>query len=96
MAKVTRRGVVLAESDSAIALEGNLYFPPDSLTRDHFVDSDQTTACPWKGLASYHDIAIDGETLRGVAWYYPAPSEAAAEIKDHVAFYSGCEIEITP
>ena len=96
MAKVVRRGVLLAESDDAIALEGNLYFPPNSVQRDRLADSEQTTTCPWKGLASYYDIELDGETLPGAAWYYPDPSEAAAEIKDHVAFYNCCEIEISP
>ncbi len=95
MARATRRGVLLAESDEAIELEGNHYFPPDSVVREHLVDSDLTTPCPWKGIASYYDIELDGETLPGVAWYYPTPSEAASEIKDHVAFYNCCEIETT-
>ena len=96
MARATRRGVLLAESDEAIELEGNQYFPPDSVLREHLADSDQITACPWKGMASYYDIELNGETLPGAAWYYPSPSEAAAEIRDHVAFYNCCEIEITP
>ena len=93
MARVTRRGVMLAESDDAISLEGNLYFPPDSVVREHLADSDQTTACPWKGLASYYDIELDGETLPGAAWYYPEPMEKASRIKDHIAFWKGVTVE---
>jgi uncharacterized protein (DUF427 family) len=96
MAKVTRNGTVLAESDEAVALEGNLYFPPGSVAREHLAENEMTTQCPWKGEASYYDVELDGTTLPAVAWYYPDPSEAASEITDHVAFYRCCGIEITP
>ena len=90
--KATWNGTVLAESDDTVVIEGNHYFPPAALRREHFAASDQHTTCPWKGEASYYDIVVDGETNAGAAWYYPAPKDAAAEIKDHVAFWKGVEI----
>ena len=78
---------VVAESDDTIVVEGNHYFPPDSIEADYFKSSDLHTVCGWKGTASYYDIEVDGQTLDNVAWYYPEPLEAAATIKDHVAFY---------
>ena len=72
---------------------GNHYFPPDSIRREYFRTSDQHTHCPWKGEASYYDIEVEGEVNEGAAWYYPDPKEAAAKIKDRVAFWKGVEIE---
>ncbi len=91
--KAIWNGVVLAESDDTKVVEGNHYFPPDSLHREYFRDSDRHTTCPWKGLASYYDVAAAGETARNAAWYYPEPKSAAAEIRDHVAFYGIVKIE---
>lgn len=90
--KAIWNGTVLAESDDTVVIEGNHYFPPDAVNRAHFASSDRHTTCPWKGEASYYDLIVDGETNAGAAWYYPAPKDAAAEIKDHVAFWRGVEV----
>jgi len=87
-------GVVVAESDSTVIVEGNLYFPPDSISKDHFITNDRTTVCPWKGTASYYDLVVDGQVNSAAAWTYADPSSAAASIKDHVAFYGS--VDITP
>ena len=88
MAKAIWNSKVIAESDVTIVVEGNHYFPPDSLVREHFSDSTKTSRCPWKGEASYYSLEVDGERNPDAAWFYWAPKDAAAEIKDHVAFYS--------
>jgi len=93
MAKATWRGAVLAESDDTVVVEGNHYFPADSVLREHFASSDTTSVCPWKGTASYLTVQVDGETNTDAAWFYPVPKEAAAEIKDYVAFWRGVEVE---
>lgn len=85
-------GAVLADSDQTVVVEGNHYFPPDAVNREYFEEVDQTTVCPWKGTASYYDVVVDGQRNRGAAWTYPQPSEAAAEIKDHVAFWKGVDV----
>ena len=85
--KAVLNGTVLAESDNTVVVEGNHYFPPSSVHSEFFTLTDRSTHCPWKGDASYYDITIDGSTESNAAWYYPAPLEKAAEIKDHVAFY---------
>ena len=90
--KATWNGQVLAESDRTVVVEGNHYFPSDSLKREFFKDSSQQTVCPWKGTASYYDLEVDGQTNPGAAWYYPEPKEAAAEIKGHIAFWRGVEV----
>jgi len=85
-------GIVIAESDKTEKVEGNHYFPPQSIKKEHFKKASQTTVCPWKGTAKYYDIVVDGETNSGAAWYYPKPSKAAANIKNHVAFYGSVKI----
>ncbi|MBP2030035.1 uncharacterized protein (DUF427 family) [Methanohalophilus levihalophilus] len=92
MAVAKWNGVVIAESDETIMVEGNHYFPPDSVKMEYFSKSETTSRCPWKGLAHYYDITVNGETLKDGGWYYPEPSPAAAEIKDHVAFWKGVEV----
>jgi uncharacterized protein (DUF427 family) len=84
---------VLAESNNTIVIEGNHYFEPGSIKREHFRESDKHTTCPWKGLASYYDIVVDGEVNKDAAWYYPEPKEAASQIKDYVAFWKGVSVE---
>jgi len=79
-------GAVLAESDSTVVVEGNHYFPPESVDERYLRASERHTVCPWKGVASYHAIEVDGQRNEAAAWYYADPSSAAAEIKDHVAF----------
>ena len=85
---------VVAESDDTVVVEGNHYFPADSLVRDYFARSDQKSSCPWKGEASYYDLNVGGRKNAGAAWYYPSPKPAAAEIKDRVAFWRGVEITV--
>ncbi len=84
---------VLAESDETIVVEGNHYFPPDAINKAYFEESNKHTTCPWKGLASYYDVVVEGERNPGAAWYYPQPKDAAKQIKDHVAFWRGVKIE---
>jgi uncharacterized protein (DUF427 family) len=91
--KAVWHGTVLAESDRTVVVEGNHYFPPDSINREYFQESNTRTTCPWKGEASYYNVSIDGDSNRDAAWYYPAPKEAAAEIKNHVAFWKGVKVE---
>ena len=86
-AKVTLNGKVLAESDETIIVEGNHYFPPDAVDREAFIENERHTICHWKGVASYYDVMADGERAASAAWTYHEPSEAAAGIKDYVAFY---------
>ena len=76
----------IARTDSYKKVEGNVYFPPDSIDRSVILDSDKTYVCPWKGLALYYDLDVDGRRLKNAAWYYPDPKDAAASISDHVAF----------
>lgn len=92
MKKAIWNGVVIAESDQTVVVEGNHYFPPNSINKEYFKESSQHTTCPWKGLASYYDIEVNGEKNSGAAWYYPNPSSAAANIKDQIAFWKGVEV----
>lgn len=93
MAKATWQGVVLAESDDTVVVEGNHYFPPESVNWELFEPSDTHTVCGWKGTASYHSVVVDGAVNADAAWYYPEPKDAAAEIKDRVAFWRGVTVE---
>lgn len=94
MPKAIWNGVTLAESDNTIVVEGNQYFPPDAVNRAYFQFSDTHTTCPWKGLASYYDVVVDGKVNKDAAWYYPEPKEAAHQIKDYVAFWHGVQVEV--
>ena len=93
MAVATWNGTVIAESDDIVTVEGNLYFPADSLKREFFEPSSKQTTCPWKGVASYFDIVVDGQRNDAAAWYYPEPKEAAAQIRDRAAFWKGVTTE---
>lgn len=95
MPRATWNGVVLAEApaDRVRMVEGNVYFPPDAVHREHLRSSDSHTACPWKGMASYYDVVVDGEVNRDAAWYYPDPKDAAKQIAGHVAFWRGVQVE---
>jgi uncharacterized protein (DUF427 family) len=84
---------VLAESDDTIVVEGNHYFPPDSIRREHFRPSDTHTTCPWKGEASYYDVVVGTEVNKDAAWYYPEVKDAAKKIKGYVAFWKGVKVE---
>jgi len=90
--KAAWNGTIVADSDATRVVEGNHYFPPDSVNREYFTDSQTTTHCPWKGDASYYTLEIDGATNEDAAWYYPTPKDAAAEIKRYVAFWRGVEV----
>ncbi len=91
--KAVWNGTVLADSDDTIVVEGNHYFPRESINDEFFVESSAQSRCPWKGLASYYDVVVADETNPGAAWYYPDPSPAAADIKDYVAFWRGISVE---
>jgi len=93
MPKAVWNGAVLAETDNGPVVEGNQYFPPESVRREYLRPSDTHTTCPWKGVASYYDVVVNGETNRDAAWYYPDPKAAAAEIAGHVAFWRGVRVE---
>ena len=92
MAKAIWNGAVLVESDTCEMVEGNYYFPPDSINRQYFRESSMHTTCPWKGVASYYDVVVDGEVNKDAAWYYPEPKEAASNIQGRVAFWRGVEV----
>jgi uncharacterized protein (DUF427 family) len=84
---------ILAESDDTVVVEGNHYFPAESIRNEHFQPSSTHTTCPWKGEASYYDVVVDGEVNKDAAWYYPETKDAAAEIKGRVAFWKGVRVE---
>ena len=90
--RATWKGVTLAESDATVVVEGNHYFPPDSVNRAVMRDSATQTVCPWKGTASYLTLVVDGEENRDAAWYYPEPKDAAKQITGHVAFWRGVTV----
>ena len=91
--KATWHGTTIAESNDTVVVEGNHYFPPDSIHREYFKENDKHTHCPWKGDASYYDVVVDGAVNEGAAWYYPTPKEAAANIQGRVAFWRGVTVE---
>jgi uncharacterized protein (DUF427 family) len=93
MARAIWNGVVLAESDQTVMVEGNHYFPPNSINREYFAESQHQSVCYWKGKASYYTVAVNGEVNRNAAWYYADPKDAASHIKDHVAFWHGVTVE---
>jgi uncharacterized protein (DUF427 family) len=92
MVRATWNGQVLAESSDTVVVEGNHYFPPASLNRSFLRESDTTSNCPWKGVASYYHVAAGGEENADAAWSYPAPKAEAENIRDHVAFWKGVEV----
>ena len=93
MPKAVWNGTVIAESDDTVIVEGNHYFPADSVDSALLASRDATTVCPGKGTASYNDIVVDGQTNAGAAWYYPSPKPEAAQIKDRLAFWKGVTVE---
>ncbi|HJQ24771.1 MAG TPA: DUF427 domain-containing protein [Blastocatellia bacterium] len=90
--KATWQGAVLADSDDTVVIEGNHYFPIESINREFFRESSSHTTCPWKGEASYYDVVVGGQVNKDAAWYYPDPKEAARQIKGHVAFWKGVTV----
>lgn len=92
MATATWNGTVIAQSDTTEMVEGNHYFPIASVNPAYLQASDTQSVCPWKGTASYYSLEVDGRQNTDAAWYYPAPKDAAAQIKDHVAFWKGVTV----
>lgn len=92
MATATWNGTVIAESDATVMIEGNHYFPADSIKEEFFVENDQSTVCSWKGTASYFDLVVDGETNSSAAWTYKTPLDSAQSIQGHVAFYRSVDV----
>ena len=94
--KAIYNDTVIAETSSTVLLEGNHYFPPESLHRQYFSDSTQRSHCPWKGQAHYYSITVDGQTNEAAAWYYPQASEKAKQIEGAIAFWKGVRVEESP
>ena len=93
MIRASWNGVVLAESDDTVVVEGNHYFPADAVRPEVLVPSDHHTTCSWKGVASYHSIVANGATNRDAAWFYPEPLPAADQVRDRIAFCRGVKVE---
>lgn len=94
MSKATFNGTVLAESDKCEKVEGNYYFPPDSINKQYFKESSTHTTCPWKGQASYYTLEVDGQQIKDGAWYYPDTKDRAKHFEGYVAFYTRKGIKI--
>lgn len=92
MPKAAWNGTVIAESTVTESVDGNHYFPPESIKTDYFQESAATTVCGWKGTANYFDVVVDGKTNEQAAWYYANPKPEAAKLKGHVAFWKGVEV----
>jgi len=91
--KAIWNGAIIAESDKTINIEGNQYFPLESVNKKFLSSNEKHTVCPWKGTASYYNIVVDGKINNDAAWYYPEPKALASKIKDYVAFWKGVEIK---
>lgn len=92
MTVATWNGTVIAESDKTVVIEGNHYFPADSVKKQYLRPSTTTSHCPWKGLANYYSLIVDGKTNQDAAWYYAEPSAAAAAIRGYIAFWKGVDV----
>lgn len=90
--KAVWNGRIIAESDDTVVVEGNHYFPESSVDRALLRPSETHTTCPWKGIASYYDVVVDGKVNRDAAWYYPTPKDAARKILGRIAFWRGVEV----
>lgn len=93
MAKAVWEGATLADSNQTVEIEGNQYFPPDSIRKEFFQPSEHHTTCGWKGEASYFDVVVNGNRNANAAWYYPEPKSAAKQIKGYVAFWRGVRVQ---
>ncbi|MEA5534182.1 DUF427 domain-containing protein [Crocosphaera sp. XPORK-15E] len=93
MAKAIWNGVILAESDKGEIVEGNYYFPPNSINQEYFKSSETHTTCSWKGVANYYTIEVNGQENKDAAWYYPDAKEKAKNIQGYVAFWRGVKVE---
>ncbi len=94
MPKAVWNNTVIAQSDHCEQVEGNYYFPPDSIKKEFFQDSPTTSICSWKGEAHYYSLDVDGKQNKDAAWYYPAPKSAADNIKGYIAFWKGVKVEV--
>jgi uncharacterized protein (DUF427 family) len=94
MPRAIWNGAVLAESNKCEVVEGNQYFPADSINKQYFKESSTHTTCPWKGVASYYTIEVDGQQNQDAAWYYPTAKEKAKNIEGYVAFWRGVKVEV--
>lgn len=92
MPKAIWNGAVLAESNNTTIVEGNHYFPHDDVNWEFFKESSHSSVCPWKGVAGYYNVEVDGQVNANAAWYYANPSPAASQIKDHLAFWRGVQV----
>jgi uncharacterized protein (DUF427 family) len=93
MAKAIWNNTVIAESERCEIVEGNHYFPPDAVKREYLHPSDKHTNCGWKGVASYYDVVVNGESNKDAAWYYPETKPAADNVKGYIAFWRGVRVE---
>lgn len=94
MPKAIWNGTVLAESDQCVVVEGNQYFPANSVKPEYLQDSNTHTTCGWKGVASYYNIVVDGQVNKDAAWYYPEPKSAAKNIEGYIAFWKGVKVAV--
>lgn len=92
MTQAIWNNTVLAESEKCVVVEGNSYFPPDSIKQEFFKTSETHTSCPWKGQASYYTLEVNGQSNPDAAWYYPQCKDAAKEIEGYVAFWKGVKV----
>jgi len=92
--KAIWQGTVIAESDRCQVIEGNQYFPPDAVKREHLRPSETHTVCGWKGTASYYDVVVGDQVNRHAAWFYPTPKDGAASIAGWVAFWHGVTVQL--
>ena len=92
MPRAIWNGAVIAESEDTVKVEGNHYFPLDSVRREYLVESDTHTVCPWKGVASYYTLEVEGERNVDGAWFYPQPKRAAVKVRGRVAFWRGVKV----
>jgi uncharacterized protein (DUF427 family) len=90
--KASWNGATIAESDDIVTVEGNAYFPADSVKPEYLRPSSHTSVCPWKGTASYHSLEVNGQQNLNAAWFYPSPKDAAKEIAGRVAFWKGVQV----
>jgi uncharacterized protein (DUF427 family) len=93
MPRASWNGATIAQTEKFETVEGNVYFPPGTENKAMFKESDTHTTCSWKGVASYYDVVVDGKVNKDAAWYYPDPLPAAAQIKNHIAFWKGVTVE---
>ena len=90
--KAVWNNTILAESNDTVVVENNHYFPPSSINKDYFKESETHSTCPWKGMASYYTIEVDGMANPDAAWFYPTTKHAAKPIEGYIAFWKGVQV----